>query len=107
MHNKVLGVDNRRGGSKSMLSSVRGLCLALLSKEEVFSDISGCLTTRSAYHDAYNSKIAGFLWTTTTMMMIDEQTKLLAHVHRVNMGLDIQGGRRQVCSVVYTCSVCV
>ena len=72
MNYAVLGALNRHGRSKSMISSIRGLCLALRSKEELFIDNSDSLMSLMARYDACISRFADFLWTMT--MTTDGQT---------------------------------
>ena len=63
MHNAVLGVVNRRGQSKSMISSGRRPLVELRSKKRCFIDDSDELTTLTACDDAYMyiSRFADFL----------------------------------------------
>ena len=70
MHSAVLGVVNRYGQSKSMISTLCA-CLALRSKEVSFFDISD---THSSHHDGYILRFTVFLWTTITTMTTTTMT---------------------------------
>ena len=56
-----------------MISTGRGPCLALRSKEPFLPTIL-TLTTLTAHYDAYISRFTVFLWTMTTISMTDGQT---------------------------------
>ena len=72
LHNAVLGVVNMHGQTKSTISSIHGPWLALRSKEEsFFFEDSDSLNTLTTCYDAYISRFASFLWTTT---ITDRQT---------------------------------
>ena len=90
-HNAVLGVVNRHGQSKSVISSGHGPCLALFveAMNSRFIDDSDCLTTLTARYEAYISRFADFLWIMTMTTTTTQTDRLITYPLRMGAGVKI------------------